>query len=165
MKHSFLTTPQENSLFKFKYPSLYYSIVSETVPQRDKSNIYIHICKKDSETKQLLQILNKIRFISKIPCFEIACVEMPQYTHFIDEFRHILRHYLVNIFAYYIEILLFHNFKIFKFIDGFNFLFVQVNYRLLDGVVSIFETHALEVKMNEADKETLQRSLEEGKIK
>lgn len=38
----------------------------------------------------------------------------------------------------------------------------EVNYRLVDGVVSLFETHALEVKMNEADKQTIQRSLEEG---
>lgn len=38
----------------------------------------------------------------------------------------------------------------------------EVNYRLVDGVLSLFETHALEVKMNPADKETLQRSLEEG---
>lgn len=38
----------------------------------------------------------------------------------------------------------------------------EVNYRLVDGVVSLFETHAVEVKMNQADKETLQRSLEEG---
>lgn len=43
-------------------------------------------------------------------------------------------------------------------------IILQVNYRLLDGVVSLFETHAVEVKMNEADKETLQRSIEEGKI-
>lgn len=41
---------------------------------------------------------------------------------------------------------------------------VEVNYRLMDGVVSLFETHALEVKMNQADKETLQRSLEEGEL-
>ncbi|KOB69847.1 Osiris 9, partial [Operophtera brumata] len=41
----------------------------------------------------------------------------------------------------------------------------EVNYRLMDGVVSLFETHALEVKMNESDKETLQRSLEEGRGK
>ncbi|XP_059050468.1 uncharacterized protein LOC131845421 [Achroia grisella] len=41
----------------------------------------------------------------------------------------------------------------------------EVNYRLMDGVVSLFETHAVEVKMNEADKETLQRSLEEGRGK
>ncbi|KAL4708572.1 hypothetical protein ACJJTC_014180 [Scirpophaga incertulas] len=41
----------------------------------------------------------------------------------------------------------------------------EVNYRLMDGVVSLFETHALEVKMNQADKETLQRSLEEGRGK
>lgn len=39
---------------------------------------------------------------------------------------------------------------------------VEVNYRLMDGVVSLFETHAVEVKLNPADKETLQRSLEEG---
>lgn len=39
----------------------------------------------------------------------------------------------------------------------------EVNYRLMDGVVSLFETHALEVKMNDADKQTIQRSLEEGK--
>lgn len=39
----------------------------------------------------------------------------------------------------------------------------EVNHRLVDGVVSLFETHALEVKMNQADKDTLQRSLEEGK--
>lgn len=38
----------------------------------------------------------------------------------------------------------------------------EVNYRLVDGVLSLFETHALEVKMNPADKETLQRSLDEG---
>lgn len=38
----------------------------------------------------------------------------------------------------------------------------EVNYRLVDGVVSLFETHALEVKMNQADKEEMQRSLEEG---
>ncbi|XP_026732285.1 uncharacterized protein LOC113497042 [Trichoplusia ni] len=41
----------------------------------------------------------------------------------------------------------------------------EVNYRLVDGVVSLFETHAVEVKMNQADKETLQRSLEEGRGK
>lgn len=41
----------------------------------------------------------------------------------------------------------------------------EVNYRLMDGVVSLFETHALEVKMNQADKEEMQRSLEEGKLK
>ncbi|XP_053619436.1 uncharacterized protein LOC128680371 [Plodia interpunctella] len=41
----------------------------------------------------------------------------------------------------------------------------EVNYRLMDGVVSLFETHAVEVKMNEADKETIQRSLEEGRGK
>ncbi|XP_013165459.1 PREDICTED: uncharacterized protein LOC106116244 [Papilio xuthus] len=41
----------------------------------------------------------------------------------------------------------------------------EVNYRLMDGVVSLFETHALEVKMNPADKETVQRSLEEGRGK
>lgn len=40
----------------------------------------------------------------------------------------------------------------------------EVNYRLMDGVVSLFETHAVEVKMNQADKETLQRSLEEGNL-
>lgn len=39
----------------------------------------------------------------------------------------------------------------------------EVNYRLVDGVVSLFETHAVEVKMNQADKESIQRSLEEGK--
>lgn len=38
----------------------------------------------------------------------------------------------------------------------------EVNYRLLDGVVSLFETHALEVKLNDADKAEMQRSLEEG---
>lgn len=38
----------------------------------------------------------------------------------------------------------------------------EVNYRLVDGVVKLFETHAVEVKMNQADKETLQRSLDEG---
>ncbi|KAL0811306.1 hypothetical protein ABMA28_009720 [Loxostege sticticalis] len=42
---------------------------------------------------------------------------------------------------------------------------VEVNYRLMDGVVSLFETHAVEVKMNQADKETLQRSLDEGRGK
>ncbi|XP_063629845.1 uncharacterized protein LOC134801243 [Cydia splendana] len=42
---------------------------------------------------------------------------------------------------------------------------VEVNYRLMDGVVSLFETHAVEVKLNQADKETLQRSLEEGRGK
>ncbi|XP_028177081.1 uncharacterized protein LOC135083644 [Ostrinia nubilalis] len=42
---------------------------------------------------------------------------------------------------------------------------LEVNYRLMDGVVSLFETHALEVKMNQADKETLQRSLDEGRGK
>ncbi|VVC90302.1 unnamed protein product [Leptidea sinapis] len=41
----------------------------------------------------------------------------------------------------------------------------EVNYRLLDGVVNVFETHALEVKMNNADKETVQRSLDEGRGK
>lgn len=41
----------------------------------------------------------------------------------------------------------------------------EINYRLMDGVVSLFETHAVEVKMNPADKETLQRSLEEGNLK
>ncbi|XP_047036315.1 uncharacterized protein LOC124642060 [Helicoverpa zea] len=41
----------------------------------------------------------------------------------------------------------------------------EVNYRLVDGVVSLFETHALEVKMNQADKDTIQRSLEEGRGK
>ncbi|XP_013185080.1 uncharacterized protein LOC106130723 [Amyelois transitella] len=41
----------------------------------------------------------------------------------------------------------------------------EVNYRLMDGVVSLFETHAVEVKMNDADKETIQRSLEEGRGK
>ncbi|KAH9644674.1 hypothetical protein HF086_011843 [Spodoptera exigua] len=41
----------------------------------------------------------------------------------------------------------------------------EVNYRLVDGVVSLFETHALEVKMNQADKESIQRSLEEGRGK
>ncbi|KAI8423213.1 hypothetical protein MSG28_014251 [Choristoneura fumiferana] len=41
----------------------------------------------------------------------------------------------------------------------------EVNYRLMDGVVSLFETHAVEVKLNPADKETLQRSLEEGRGK
>ncbi|XP_049880850.1 uncharacterized protein LOC126377197 [Pectinophora gossypiella] len=41
----------------------------------------------------------------------------------------------------------------------------EVNYRLLDGVVSLFETHAVEVKMNKQDKETMQRSLEEGRKK
>ncbi|XP_068625693.1 uncharacterized protein [Battus philenor] len=41
----------------------------------------------------------------------------------------------------------------------------EVNHRLLDGVVSLFETHAVEVKMNPADKETVQRSLEEGRGK
>ncbi|XP_041985126.1 uncharacterized protein LOC121737539 [Aricia agestis] len=41
----------------------------------------------------------------------------------------------------------------------------EVNYRLMDGVVSLFETHAFEVKMNEADKQTIQRSLEEGRGK
>ncbi|XP_047513049.1 uncharacterized protein LOC125054943 [Pieris napi] len=41
----------------------------------------------------------------------------------------------------------------------------EVNYRLLDGVVNLFETHALEVKMNEADKESFKRSLEEGRGK
>lgn len=41
----------------------------------------------------------------------------------------------------------------------------EVNIRLLDGLVSLFETHAVEVKMNKDDKETLQRSLEEGKYK
>ncbi|OWR51343.1 uncharacterized protein LOC116774800 [Danaus plexippus] len=41
----------------------------------------------------------------------------------------------------------------------------EVNYRLVDGVVSLFETHALEVKMNQADKEEMQRSLEEGRGK
>ncbi|KAJ2940090.1 hypothetical protein O0L34_g14127 [Tuta absoluta] len=41
----------------------------------------------------------------------------------------------------------------------------EVNYRLLDGVVSLFETHALEVKMNKQDKETVARSLEEGRKK
>lgn len=40
----------------------------------------------------------------------------------------------------------------------------EVNYRLMDGVVSLFETHALEVKLNQADKEEMQRSLEEGMI-
>lgn len=38
----------------------------------------------------------------------------------------------------------------------------EVNYRLLDGVVSLFETHALEVKMNPGDKAEIERSLEEG---
>lgn len=38
----------------------------------------------------------------------------------------------------------------------------EVNYRLVDGVVSLFDTHTVEVKMNKDDKETLQRSLEEG---
>lgn len=38
----------------------------------------------------------------------------------------------------------------------------EINYRLLDGVVSLFETHSVEVKMNPADKESIQRSLEEG---
>ncbi|CAH0401549.1 unnamed protein product [Chilo suppressalis] len=42
---------------------------------------------------------------------------------------------------------------------------VEVNYRLMDGVVSLFETHAVEVKMNQSDKETLQRSLDEGRGK
>ncbi|XP_023950840.1 uncharacterized protein LOC112055082 [Bicyclus anynana] len=41
----------------------------------------------------------------------------------------------------------------------------EVNYRLMDGVVSLFETHALEVKMNDADKAEMQRSLEEGRGK
>ncbi|XP_037296099.1 uncharacterized protein LOC115454700 [Manduca sexta] len=41
----------------------------------------------------------------------------------------------------------------------------EVNYRLLDGVVNLFETHALEVKMNNEDKESLQRSLDEGRGK
>ncbi|XP_038219603.1 uncharacterized protein LOC119837890 isoform X2 [Zerene cesonia] len=41
----------------------------------------------------------------------------------------------------------------------------EVNYRLLDGVVNLFETHSLEVKMNEAEKESFQRSLEEGRGK
>ncbi|XP_075986831.1 uncharacterized protein LOC142983710 [Anticarsia gemmatalis] len=41
----------------------------------------------------------------------------------------------------------------------------EVNSRLVDGVVSLFETHALEVKMNEADKQSVQRSLEEGRKK
>lgn len=40
----------------------------------------------------------------------------------------------------------------------------EVNYRLVDGVVSLFETHAVEVKMNDADKEAVQRSLDEGKM-
>lgn len=38
----------------------------------------------------------------------------------------------------------------------------EVNARLLNGVVSLFETHALEVKMNQADKDEVQRSLDEG---
>nr|XP_026492464.1 uncharacterized protein LOC113398099 [Vanessa tameamea] len=41
----------------------------------------------------------------------------------------------------------------------------EVNYRLMDGIVSLFETHALEVKMNQADKEEMQRSLDEGRGK
>ncbi|CAK1594303.1 unnamed protein product [Parnassius mnemosyne] len=41
----------------------------------------------------------------------------------------------------------------------------EVNYRLVDGVVNLFETHAIEVKMNPADKESVQRSLEEGRGK
>ncbi|XP_004926113.1 uncharacterized protein LOC101740865 [Bombyx mori] len=41
----------------------------------------------------------------------------------------------------------------------------EVNYRLLDGVVNLFETHSIEVKMNPAEKEELQRSLEEGRGK
>lgn len=41
----------------------------------------------------------------------------------------------------------------------------EVNSRLIDGVVSLFETHSLEVKLNEADKEAVQRSLEEGRGK
>lgn len=41
----------------------------------------------------------------------------------------------------------------------------EVNYRLLDGTVGLFETHSVEVKMNKDDKETLQRSLEEGKYR
>ncbi|CAH0721074.1 unnamed protein product, partial [Brenthis ino] len=41
----------------------------------------------------------------------------------------------------------------------------EINYRLMDGVVSLFETHALEVKLNQADKEEMQRSLEEGRGK
>ncbi|CAG4964232.1 unnamed protein product [Parnassius apollo] len=41
----------------------------------------------------------------------------------------------------------------------------EVNYRLVDGVVNLFETHAIEVKMNPTDKETVQRSLEEGRGK
>ncbi|KAJ0170879.1 hypothetical protein K1T71_013651 [Dendrolimus kikuchii] len=41
----------------------------------------------------------------------------------------------------------------------------EVNYRLVDGVVKLFETHAVEVKMNQADKDTLQRSLDEGRGK
>ncbi|CAH2234562.1 uncharacterized protein LOC120634327 [Pararge aegeria] len=41
----------------------------------------------------------------------------------------------------------------------------EVNYRLMDGVVSLFETHAIEVKMNDADKAEMQRSLEEGRGK
>ncbi|GBP17579.1 hypothetical protein EVAR_12290_1 [Eumeta japonica] len=39
----------------------------------------------------------------------------------------------------------------------------EVNDRLVDGVFSVFETHSLELKMNDADKETIQRSLEEGR--
>jgi hypothetical protein len=38
----------------------------------------------------------------------------------------------------------------------------EVNTRLLDGLVGLFESHTVEVKLNEADKDTLQRSLEEG---
>ncbi|XP_072935263.1 uncharacterized protein [Epargyreus clarus] len=41
----------------------------------------------------------------------------------------------------------------------------EVNQRLLQGVVSIFETHALQVEMNQADKQEVQRSLEEGRGK
>lgn len=40
----------------------------------------------------------------------------------------------------------------------------ELNSRLFDGVVDLFQNHALEVKMNSKDKEVIQRSLEEGDL-
>lgn len=40
----------------------------------------------------------------------------------------------------------------------------ELNSRLVDGVIDLFQSHALEVKMNSHDKEVIQRSLEEGNL-